>query len=92
MPLKDIAEALQTLSVGRTKFYSELNSGKIRAVKIGRRTYVASEELDRYVRDLPTYESKSGTPARRTSRDGPSPKMSDTESTPPFFSLKVGET
>ncbi|MBD3751655.1 MAG: DNA-binding protein [Microbacterium sp.] len=38
--------------IGRSKLFEEINAGRIRAVKIGRRTFVAHAELERYVAGL----------------------------------------
>lgn len=38
--------------LGHTKFYELVAEGRIRIVKIGRRSYVAHTELERYVDSL----------------------------------------
>jgi len=49
-------QALEQLKIGKTKFHSELNEGRLNAVKIGRRLYVERAEIDRYIASLPAYE------------------------------------
>jgi excisionase family DNA binding protein len=51
--LHDAQETWQTLSIGRSTFYELVAKGDIKVVKIGRRTLVAHEELERYVASLP---------------------------------------
>ena len=51
-------QALESLKIGKTKFYSELNESRLKAVNIGRRTYVEQAEIDRYIASLPAYEPK----------------------------------
>lgn len=38
--------------IGHTKFYEEVRSGKIKLVKIGKRSFCADDELARYVEAL----------------------------------------
>ena len=38
--------------LGRSKFYELVSSGAIRPTKIGRRTFVAADELERFVAAL----------------------------------------
>jgi hypothetical protein len=39
--------------MGRTRGYEELASGRLKAKKLGRRTYVAESEIRRYIDALP---------------------------------------
>lgn len=50
--LHPIPDAAEVLGIGRSKLYELIAEGKIRTVKIGRRTLVAQDELERYVREL----------------------------------------
>ena len=50
--LHTIPDAAETLGIGRSTLYNLISSGQITAVKIGRRTLVAQDELERYVRSL----------------------------------------
>ena len=51
--LLTVSECVTRLGVGRTKLYELLASGRVAAVKIGSRTYVAASEIERFVRTLP---------------------------------------
>jgi len=50
--LHTIPGAQARVPVGRSTLYELIKSGQIRAVKIGRRTYIADDELKRYVASL----------------------------------------
>jgi len=49
-PVQEAAEVLGGMS--RSTLYEKIASGEIAAVKVGRRTYIAHDELERYVRAL----------------------------------------
>jgi excisionase family DNA binding protein len=40
-----VNEAREALGVGRTKLYELINAGKLRVVRLGRRTLVSTESL-----------------------------------------------
>lgn len=48
-------QACKLLGIGKTKFYAEMNSGKIPAKKHGRRTIISVEALERWFKNLPDY-------------------------------------
>lgn len=50
--LHPIPEAAQVLGVSRTTIYELISAGALKPVKIGRRTFISQEELERYVRSL----------------------------------------
>jgi len=51
--LHSIPEAQAMLGgVSRSTLYVEIQAGRIAVVKLGRRTYIAHDELERYVRSL----------------------------------------
>jgi excisionase family DNA binding protein len=50
--LHPIPEAGEQLGVGRSTLYELIAAGELRTVKIGRRTLISHEELERYVRAL----------------------------------------
>jgi excisionase family DNA binding protein len=50
--LHPVTEAWEILGVGRTTLYELIARGEIRAVKIGRRTLIPDEELQRFVATL----------------------------------------
>ena len=47
-----IPEVCRTASIGRTRLYSEISEGRLRAVKVGRRTLIRAEDLDAWLRSL----------------------------------------
>jgi excisionase family DNA binding protein len=49
-----VPETCQRLSIGRSTLYELIADGQIKAVKIGRRTLIPHEELERYVASLPS--------------------------------------
>ena len=63
-----IREAAVVAKVGRTALYEAISSGKLRAVKRGRRTLILSADLRRWLEALPTVTLKSLTNARRHRR------------------------
>lgn len=50
--LYTVDEALELLSLGRTKFYQEVKDGRIRLAKAGGKALVARSELEAYVTRL----------------------------------------
>ncbi len=50
--LLGIAASANELSVGRTTIYALIRTGRIRAVKLGRRTLIHVDELRRFVAEL----------------------------------------
>lgn len=47
--LHSIEEALSILSLGRTKFYEQINAGRIVLVKVGKKSLVPQSSLDAFV-------------------------------------------
>ena len=54
-----IAQVCAALAIGRTSVYRLLSSKQLRSVKIGRRTIVLAQDLDRYLASLPAVEPKA---------------------------------
>ena len=52
-------EAWEALGIKRSMFYEVVAGGKIRPVKIGRRSLIPHEELERYVASLPARTAAS---------------------------------
>jgi len=48
-----ILEVMQQTSLGRSKIYEEISNGRLRAVKLGNRTLVLAEDLDKFLQALP---------------------------------------
>lgn len=58
-PLRDarklaysVSEFLAATSIGRTKLYEELKAGRLRSVKVGKRTLIPTAEADRWLTEL----------------------------------------
>lgn len=50
--LHPIPDAAAILAISRTTIYDLIARGDLKPVKIGRRTFIAQDELERYVRSL----------------------------------------
>jgi hypothetical protein len=48
-----LAEFCERYSIGRTKAYEELYSGRLRGRKNGRRTIIAEDDAEDWLRNLP---------------------------------------
>ncbi|MCB9985029.1 MAG: helix-turn-helix domain-containing protein [Micavibrio sp.] len=44
--------------IGNTKFYQLLNAGEIQAVKIGKSLRVRRSEIERFIKNLPSYKNE----------------------------------
>jgi excisionase family DNA binding protein len=53
-----ITEAVQLSGIGRTKLYEALTSGKLKAVKAGRRTLIFPDDLRQWLASLPAFPAK----------------------------------
>ena len=49
-----IAVALQITGLGRTSLYKEISSGRLVAHKVGRRTLISADDLERWLKSQPT--------------------------------------
>lgn len=53
-----IKEAKDVLGgIGNEKLYQYINSGKLRAKKMGNRTFILSSDLQSFLKNLPEYQS-----------------------------------
>lgn len=55
--LLSINDFCDLTGIGRTKAYQELSSGRLAAVKIGRRTLIPSKAIDAWIANQPRYAS-----------------------------------
>lgn len=53
--LLTVREAINRLSIGRSKFYLEVQAGNLPLRKVGGSSRVRSDELDAYISNLPAY-------------------------------------
>ncbi|WP_375783030.1 MULTISPECIES: helix-turn-helix domain-containing protein [unclassified Bradyrhizobium] len=53
-----IDEACLVARVGRNTLYKAVDSGALRARKLGKKTLILREDLQRWLEDLPSYEPK----------------------------------
>jgi excisionase family DNA binding protein len=54
-----VAEVLRRVGISRTKFYQEINAGRLKARKIGSKTVVLEADLQAYLDGLPVYDGRS---------------------------------
>ena len=53
-----IRETSKITGLGRTRLYEELNSGRLKGVKAGRRTLILHTSLMQWLEDLESYPCK----------------------------------
>jgi len=56
-----IEEASKITSLCRTRIYEELNQGRLHAVKVGRRTLIPRESLQKWLSSLKPYSAHTAT-------------------------------
>jgi excisionase family DNA binding protein len=54
-----IAEFCRAYGIGRTTAYQEIAAGRLRAVKVGQRTLIASEAAEAWFATLPPFEGQA---------------------------------
>jgi excisionase family DNA binding protein len=54
--LLSVSEASKTLGIGRTKVYEEINAGRLKARKFGKRTLIPMQSIKAWTENLPSYE------------------------------------
>jgi excisionase family DNA binding protein len=59
-----LAEARAKAGIGRTTLYKAINAGELYATKVGRRTFVTAEALQRWLDEMPLLVPKQATSAR----------------------------
>lgn len=55
----NIDETSKITGLGKTRIYEELNSGRLRAVKVGRRTLIPHASIEEWLQQLKDYSSIS---------------------------------
>jgi excisionase family DNA binding protein len=50
--LFSVENIMQMLGIGRTKVYQEMDSGRLRSVKVGRRRLVSAAALEEFINQL----------------------------------------
>jgi excisionase family DNA binding protein len=53
-----VPEVLRITGIGRTTLYAEISADRLRAVKLGRRTLILAEDLQRWLAALPCISSE----------------------------------
>lgn len=56
--LLNIPEACEKLRVGRTRLYQILNSGQIKAVRIGKKTLIPSASIEDFINRLQPFKAE----------------------------------
>jgi excisionase family DNA binding protein len=56
MQLLSVDEARQMLGLGRTAFYELLRAGALPAKKLGKRTLVSVQDIERFIAGMPPYK------------------------------------
>jgi len=54
-----VQEASQMAGVGLTKLYQLINSGELKARKLGKRTFVLKSDLEDFLNNLDSYPSQN---------------------------------
>jgi excisionase family DNA binding protein len=62
-----IDKACEVSGFGKTKLYEEIGSGRLRAVKVGRRTLIPADDLRAFIESLPPIACR----AKNAANDGP---------------------
>jgi excisionase family DNA binding protein len=58
-----IAEVCAVARVGRSTLYKAISAGNLRAMKIGRRTYIRAADLNRWLEGMPSLVPKQRPPS-----------------------------
>lgn len=54
-----VVDVLRRVGISRTKFYQEINAGRLKARKIGSKTVVLETDLQAYLDALPPYDGRA---------------------------------
>lgn len=58
--LLNITEACEKLRIGRTRLYQILNTGQIKAVRMGKRTFIPAVAIDEFINGLQPFKGSQG--------------------------------
>lgn len=53
-----IDETSKIIRVGRTRLYEEINNGRLKAFKVGKRTLISDASIQDWLANLPFYPTK----------------------------------
>lgn len=53
--LLTLSEFCKAVNLGRTSVYKLINAGKVKALKLGKKTLVPRSSLDEFIASLPAY-------------------------------------
>ena len=59
LPVRQVIKE-RILPIGPSKFYSEVREQRLTLTKIGRRSYLTRDEIDRYIGSLPRVNGRLG--------------------------------
>jgi excisionase family DNA binding protein len=57
-----IPQFCQRYGPGKSTAYQEIQAGRLRARKVGRRTLITLDDAERWLRDLPEFAASENTP------------------------------
>lgn len=86
-----IKEFRHLSGLGLTKIYALLAEGRLRAVKLDRRTLVEAEHADRFLGNLPRGKFHTGLTGRRPQRAQESRSTRSTATTPKRHVAQAGQ-
>ncbi|MEC7702974.1 MAG: helix-turn-helix domain-containing protein [Pseudomonadota bacterium] len=55
--LYSIPDVQEMLGLGQTKIYELMHAGKLKAVKLGRKTLISKSSIDDFVSNLPSFKN-----------------------------------
>jgi predicted DNA-binding protein len=58
--LYTILETKERIGLGTTRIYEEISAGRLKAKKCGRRTFIAAEAIEEFIRNLEDYPVSKG--------------------------------
>ncbi len=58
--LLSVPEACEKLRIGRTRLYQILNAGQIKAVRMGKRTFIPAAAIEEFINGLESFTKCQG--------------------------------